>query len=189
MPARIGVHRRAAVRRALSQGLDQGPRPGHAAVRAVPRPSGRAVRDGRQPPRLQRLAVRARVHPDQGRHRAGLRDHLAPLAHQMARLKLDLHRYERTLHADGFRHIAGADEAGRGALAGPLVAAAVILPEGFDCEGLTDSKLLTPGLRDEWFGRITAVAISVAVCRTFPRRMDHRGLHVSNLALLRAAVR
>ena len=43
----------------------------------------------------------------------------------------DLDRYEATLRAQGFRRIAGVDEVGRGALAGPLVAAAVVLPEGF----------------------------------------------------------
>ncbi len=96
--------------------------------------------------------------------------------------------YERRLWAAGFRLIAGADEAGRGALAGPLVAAAVILPEAFDVEGLADSKVLSPAERETWFGRISANAICVSVCRAFPRRIDHRGLHVSNLALLRAAV-
>lgn len=98
-------------------------------------------------------------------------------------------RYERRLHAEGFRLVAGVDEAGRGALAGPLVAAAVILPEEFDCLGLADSKLLTPEQRDHWFDRITAVAVSISICRAYPRRIDHRGLHVSNLALLRAAIR
>jgi ribonuclease HII len=98
-------------------------------------------------------------------------------------------RYERRLHAEGFRLVAGVDEAGRGALAGPLVAAAVILPEGFDCDGLADSKDLSPEQRDEWFDRIRSAAVSISVSRAFPRRIDHRGLHVSNLALLRAAVR
>lgn len=97
--------------------------------------------------------------------------------------------YERRLHAEGFGLIAGADEAGRGALAGPLVAAAVILPDGFDTEGLADSKVLTAHQRDEWFQRIRAEAVSWAVCKAFPRRIDHRGLHVSNLALLRQAIR
>jgi ribonuclease HII len=97
--------------------------------------------------------------------------------------------YERQLHAEGFRLVAGVDEAGRGALAGPLVAAAVILPEPFDCDGLADSKLLSPAQRDDWFARIRAVAVSISVCRALPRRIDHRGLHVSNLALLRAAIR
>jgi ribonuclease HII len=97
--------------------------------------------------------------------------------------------YERRLHAEGFGLIAGADEAGRGALAGPLVAAAVILPDGFDTEGLADSKVLTAHQRDEWFQRIRAEAVSWAVCKAFPRRIDHRGLHVSNMALLRQAIR
>jgi ribonuclease HII len=97
--------------------------------------------------------------------------------------------YERQLHAEGFTRVAGVDEAGRGALAGPLVAAAVILPTGFECAGLADSKLLTAAQRDRWFERIQAVAVSVSVCRAFPGRIDRRGLHVSNLALLRAAIR
>ncbi|TMK81036.1 MAG: ribonuclease HII [Actinobacteria bacterium] len=97
--------------------------------------------------------------------------------------------YERRLRAEGFRLIAGADEAGRGALAGPLVAAAVILPESFDIKGLTDSKLLTARERDQWFDRIRDGAVCVSVVKALPRRIDHRGLHVSNLALLRAAVK
>ena len=97
--------------------------------------------------------------------------------------------YERQLHAEGFRLVAGVDEAGRGALAGPLMAAAVILPEGFDIEGLADSKLLTPLQRDHWFERIRGSAVSVAVCRSFPRRIDTRGLHVSNLRLLHLAIK
>ena len=97
--------------------------------------------------------------------------------------------YERRLYAAGFQLIAGVDEAGRGALAGPLVAAAVILPQGFDVDGLADSKALTPGQRDVWFHRIRGAALAVAVCRAFPKRIDHRGLHVSNLALLRQAIR
>jgi len=65
----------------------------------------------------------------------------------------------------------------------------VILPESFDIEGLTDSKLLTPRERDRWFDRIREAAVCVSVVKALPRRIDHRGLHVSNLALLRAAVK
>ena len=97
--------------------------------------------------------------------------------------------YERALWGHGFGLVAGVDEAGRGALAGPLVAAAVILPQGFDATGLADSKALTPLDRERWFDRIGGEAIAVAVCRAFPTRIDHRGLHVSNLALLRKALR
>src|SRR5712691_4028473 len=97
--------------------------------------------------------------------------------------------YERQLHAQGFRLVAGVDEAGRGALAGPLLAAAVILPWPFDVEGLADSKLLTPLQRDVWFDRIRGGAVAISVCRSFPRRIDARGLHVSNLRLLRLAIK
>jgi ribonuclease HII len=97
--------------------------------------------------------------------------------------------FERRLHAGGFACIAGVDEVGRGALAGPLVAAAVILPEGFDCRGLKDSKALSPEDRDEWDQRIRARAIALTLARAFPSRIDRRGLHVTNLALLRQAAR
>ena len=97
--------------------------------------------------------------------------------------------YERRLREQGFRLIAGADEAGRGALAGPLVAAAVILPDGFVVEGLDDSKVLTPRQRESWFGRIQGAAVCIAVCKVFPGRIDRRGLHVSNIALLKTVLR
>jgi ribonuclease HII len=103
-------------------------------------------------------------------------------------LALDLDRYERTLRAQGFGRIAGADEAGRGALAGPLVAAAVILPPGFDLEGIADSKLLTPNARARAFERIVRDAMCWSVCRAMPSRIDHRGLHRSNIWLLRRAI-
>lgn len=103
-------------------------------------------------------------------------------------LVIDLTRYERALLDQGFRRIAGADEAGRGALAGPLVAAAVILPEGFDPEGIRDSKLLSARQREAAFVRITAEA-TVAVAKATPGTIDRRGLHRTNLSLLRRAVR
>ena len=77
--------------------------------------------------------------------------------------------YERRLHAQGFALVAGVDEAGRGALAGPLFAAAVILPVDFVVDGLADSKLLTPQQRDEWYDTIRARAISIGVCRADTR--------------------
>lgn len=101
----------------------------------------------------------------------------------------DLDRYERRLREQGFGRIAGVDEAGRGALAGPLVAAAVILPEGFDLEGIADSKVLSAKQRTEAFERIIAGAAAHAVCKAEPAAIDRRGLHRSNLALLRRAAR
>jgi len=104
------------------------------------------------------------------------------------RLK-ELDHYERRLHGRGFRVIAGLDEAGRGALAGPMIAAAVILPVDFDTEGLEDSKLLSPKQRDVQFERIREAAVAVAVARAMPGRIDHRGLHRTNKLLLRRALR
>jgi ribonuclease HII len=100
----------------------------------------------------------------------------------------DLERYEAALRAQGFGRVAGADEAGRGALAGPLVAAAVIIPEGFETAGIRDSKLLTAKQRDRQFERIVSGCV-VAVAKAAPAVLDSRGLHRSNIALLRRAVR
>jgi len=97
--------------------------------------------------------------------------------------------FERRLRVGGFELIAGVDEVGRGALAGPMVAGAVILPPGFDCQGLKDSKALTPEEREAWDVRIRADAVALALTKAFPSRIDRRGLHVTNLALLRRVTR
>ncbi|RPJ14583.1 MAG: ribonuclease HII, partial [Actinobacteria bacterium] len=89
-------------------------------------------------------------------------------------LVLDLGRYERGLRDQGFRLIAGVDEAGRGALAGPLVAAAVILPAAFDLEGINDSKVLTRLQREAAYERIVRDAVARSVCRCTPTRIDRR---------------
>jgi ribonuclease HII len=106
----------------------------------------------------------------------------------VASLTIDLGRYERGLREQGFRRIAGVDEAGRGALAGPMLAAAVILPEDFDLDGIADSKVLSAKAREEAYARIVEGAVCVSVRRAMPSRIDHRGLHRSNLWLLRKAV-
>lgn len=62
--------------------------------------------------------------------------------------------YEDAEHRKGFRTVCGIDEAGRGPLAGPVFAAAVILPAGFAVEGIDDSKKLTPKKREALFGEI-----------------------------------
>ncbi len=63
--------------------------------------------------------------------------------------------FESACHARGLSWIAGVDEAGRGPLAGPVAAAAVILPRGFACPGLDDSKKISPAGRDVFFEIIT----------------------------------
>src|ERR1700754_154339 len=76
-----------------------------------------------------------------------------------------LYAYERTLARTGFAPVAGADEAGRGACAGPLVVAAAVLPEGRRGEvpGLADSKLLTPAARERAYDEVVARAQAYAV--------------------------
>jgi ribonuclease HII len=100
---------------------------------------------------------------------------------------VDLYRYERGLRAQGCRRIAGVDETGRGALAGPLVAAAVILPEGFDLDGVMDSKRRTPKQRNKAYERIADGAVGWSVCWSDPGTIDRRGLDRCNLELLRRA--
>ena len=95
---------------------------------------------------------------------------------------------ERELLERGFGLVAGADEVGRGALAGPLVAAAVILPHPFDLPGLQDSKLLAPSTRERLSREIRAQAISISVVRITNRVIDRRGLGRSNQRALRAAI-
>lgn len=101
----------------------------------------------------------------------------------------DLDRYERVLREQGFTRIAGVDEAGRGALAGPLVAAAVILPPDFDRDGIDDSKVLTRAQREVAYERIVAGAVAFVVRKIEPEVIDVRGLHRSNIALLRRCAR
>ncbi len=72
-------------------------------------------------------------------------------------------RYEEALWQQGVRWVAGVDEAGRGCLAGPVVAAAVILPAGVILEGVDDSKVLTPAARESALARIQQSALAWAV--------------------------
>ncbi len=71
--------------------------------------------------------------------------------------------FEKEARKRGFSHIAGVDEAGRGPLAGPVVASAVILPEKIEIPGLTDSKALTEKERNRLFPVIKEVSVSYAV--------------------------
>lgn len=70
---------------------------------------------------------------------------------------------ERALHKEGYAIVCGADEAGRGPLAGPVCAAAVILPEGAELPGLNDSKKLTEKKREALFPLIKETAISYGI--------------------------
>ena len=114
---------------------------------------------------------------------------LAP-ARTVIRREAGLYALERALQRRGFRHVAGADEAGRGACAGPLVAAAAILPEGKrgEIDELADSKLLTPLARDRVYQEVVRRALAWSVVIIPPAEVDQRGLHVCNLAAMRRAL-
>ncbi|RSD28041.1 ribonuclease HII [Mesobacillus subterraneus] len=75
----------------------------------------------------------------------------------------EMTEFERKYRAEGYRLIAGIDEAGRGPLAGPVVAGAVILPEDFYLPGLNDSKKLTEPKREEYFEIIKREAAAIGI--------------------------
>jgi ribonuclease HII len=101
-----------------------------------------------------------------------------------------LYGYERALARRGLWPVAGADEAGRGACAGPLVVAAVILPEGKrgQVPGLADSKLLTPLARERVYAQVVRRAAAWTVVVIPPQEVDRRGLHVCNVIGMRRAL-
>ena len=75
----------------------------------------------------------------------------------------DIYKYEEELNLKGYRFICGCDEAGRGPMAGPLVASGVILPIGYKLDYLDDSKKLTPKKRDQLFDIIKKDAIAYEI--------------------------
>ena len=101
-----------------------------------------------------------------------------------------LYGYERALRRVGLDPIAGVDEAGRGACAGPLVAAAVILPEGRrgQVPGLADSKLLTPAARERAYAEVRRRAVAWSVVVVSNDECDRLGMHVANVEALRRSL-
>ncbi len=97
-------------------------------------------------------------------------------------------RKENILRRNGYQKIAGVDEVGRGAWAGPLVAAAVILPPEFKLAGLRDSKQLSPALREKFFLKITNQALAWSVGIVSEKIIDERGLTYANLLAMEQAV-
>ena len=97
-----------------------------------------------------------------------------------------LYGFERALARQGLHPVAGVDEAGRGACAGPLVASAVVLERPI--KGLADSKLLTEKRREACFDLIMERAVDVSVVVIPAAECDRMGLHVANIAALRRAL-
>jgi ribonuclease HII len=95
---------------------------------------------------------------------------------------------ENALGRVGFVRIAGVDEVGRGCLAGPVMAGAVILDPDVHVAGLRDSKLLSPAERERLFDVITARARAWAVASVEPGEIDRLNIHRASLRAMRAAV-
>ena len=101
--------------------------------------------------------------------------------------RFGMHAYEQYWRQQGFVQIAGTDEAGRGPLAGPVVAAAVILPAGLDIPFLNDSKQLTDKRRRLLFTEINEKAIAVAWSQLTPTEIDLLNIYqASRQAMLQA---
>ena len=100
----------------------------------------------------------------------------------------DLWAYEREAFADGVKLVCGVDEAGRGPLAGPVCAAAVILPGGIVIEGLNDSKKLSEKKREKLFDEITENALAWSVSLVDERVIDEINILQATFRAMRQAV-
>ncbi|GAB3941075.1 ribonuclease HII [Corynebacterium tapiri] len=101
-----------------------------------------------------------------------------------------MERIELALNHAGLGPVAGVDEAGRGACAGPVTVAACILPRGpvEELKGLTDSKKLTPKRREALFDVLREVAVAYHIVHFSPQDVDRRGISAINLEGMRQAV-
>ena len=97
--------------------------------------------------------------------------------------------FETTARRQGFLTIAGVDEAGRGPLAGPVVASAVILPEGLVIPGVNDSKKLTEAVRNKLYDRIMSEAVSVGVGISDSLTVDRINILQATLRAMESAVK
>ena len=95
---------------------------------------------------------------------------------------------ENALRRSGFSHVAGVDEVGRGCLAGPVVAAAVVLDPTRHIRGISDSKLVPAAERERLFERIVRHAVAWAVASADPREIDDLNIHQASLKAMQRAV-
>ena len=99
-----------------------------------------------------------------------------------------LEPFERDARNEGYGHIAGIDEAGRGPLAGPVVAAAVILPADYDHPLINDSKKLTPRQREKLYEVIQGDAVAVGIGVSDAALIDQTNILQATLRAMREAV-
>lgn len=96
--------------------------------------------------------------------------------------------YENKLYEEGLYYIAGIDEVGRGPLAGPVIAAAVVLPRGFDVLGIDDSKKLSEKKREELFEIIKREAISYGIGKVENDIIDEINILEATKVAMKAAI-
>lgn len=96
--------------------------------------------------------------------------------------------YEQQAVEDGYETICGIDEAGRGPLAGPVCAAAVILPRGLVIDGLNDSKKLTPKRREALYDEITAEAVAYGIAFADEKEIDRINILQATFVAMRRAM-
>ena len=100
----------------------------------------------------------------------------------------DLWNYEHTAFAEGYRLVCGVDEAGRGPLAGPVCAAAVILPPDLEIEGLNDSKKLTDKRRRALYDIITEQSLAYGIAFASEQEIDEINILQATFLAMRRAV-
>lgn len=102
---------------------------------------------------------------------------------------MEMNAFELACQRSGYEQIAGIDEAGRGALAGPVIAAAVVLPTNCSIKGLRDSKQLSPKQRASLFDEIHDIAISVGVGSADHQVIDRLNILQATLLAMQEAVK
>ena len=101
--------------------------------------------------------------------------------------KMALWKYEKELYKQNINNIAGTDEAGRGPLYGPVVAACVVLPKNFELEGLNDSKKLTEKKRNEYYNYlIENVTYGVGIIS--PKEIDEINIYEASRKAMKIAI-
>jgi ribonuclease HII len=141
-----------------------------------PRELARLLRALRADPRAGAASLAERLE----RRRAALRAERA----RVARLFL----LRRRLRREGAAHVAGVDEVGMGPLAGPVVAAAVVLPDRVELPGLADSKQLARPARERLAVAIRCQALALAVGEVWPAELDRLNVYRAGLEAMRRAV-
>ncbi|MGR6836589.1 ribonuclease HII [Syntrophomonas erecta] len=97
-------------------------------------------------------------------------------------------QYEYQARCEGYEYIAGLDEAGRGPIAGPVVAAVVILPQDFNLPGVNDSKQLTAARRRQLVGHIKDKALDWAAAAVYPPLLDKINIYQATVQAMQLAV-